>query len=49
VAPTGYGRPPAVSPPSGEYRNRNGLIAVVVVVGVLLLLACAGLIGYLLR
>jgi serine/threonine-protein kinase len=41
--PTGYGPRPATPAPPGR-RNRNGLIAVVVVVGLLALLACAGLI-----
>jgi serine/threonine-protein kinase len=45
-SPAAYGRPPPASQPAPE-RNRNGLITVVVVVGLLALLACAGLIGYL--
>jgi serine/threonine-protein kinase len=44
-----YTAPPPASAQGGEDRNRSGLIAVVVVVGVLSLLACAGVIGYLLQ
>ena len=47
-APGGYGGPPPMPQPAAE-RNGNGLITVVVVIGLLALLACAGLIGYLVR
>lgn len=44
-----YGRPPSAPQRPEQERNRNGLITVVVVVGLLLLLACAGLIGVLVQ
>lgn len=47
-APSGAGYPPPRQPtPLAEEQNRNGLIAVVVVVGLLALLSCAGVIVYL--